>query len=44
MNDSFYPFWGLDVGAIKSSIANLCQANLEFTIIGAWFLTGMLTL
>ena len=39
----FYQFWDLDVGAIKSSIANFCQANLEFTV-DAWFTTGMLTL
>ena len=43
MNENVCPFWGLDVGTIKSSIANLCHANLEFTIV-AWFIIGRLTL
>ena len=28
----FYPFWGLDVGAIKSSIAKSRQAKYHITI------------
>ena len=39
----FYPFWGLDVDAIKSSIANSWQAN-KFIFIVKWLINDMLTL
>ena len=39
----FFQFWGLDVGAIKSSIAKSWQAK-KLVIIASWFINDMLTL
>ena len=39
----FNPFWGKDVGAIKSSSAQFWPAKKQI-IIDAWFITGTLTL
>ena len=39
----FYPFWGLDVGAIKSSISKFWRAKKEI-IIDACFIENVLTL
>ena len=43
IDSSIVFFWGLDVGAIKNSIAKSWPAK-HFIIIDTWFINGRLTL